>query len=60
MCGLFESQHTDTIQQTLNARRITVRSHILNLLEGRSDPPGYSLQAANAGLCTAEAWGFPS
>lgn len=38
VCGLFESQHADTIQQALNAGRITVHSHILNLLEGRSDP----------------------
>ena len=60
VCGLFESQHAGKIQQALNSGRITVRYHMLNLLESRSNPPGYSLQAANAGLCAAPAGVFPS
>jgi protein-disulfide isomerase len=60
VCGLFESQHAENIQLALNTGRITVRYHMLNLLEGRSNPPGYSLQAANAGLCAANAGVFPS
>jgi protein-disulfide isomerase len=60
VCGAFESQHASNIQQALNASRITVRYHMLNLLTDRSNPPGYSLQAANAGLCAAAAGVFPS
>ena len=60
ICDAFESQHASTIQQALTAGWITVRYHMLNLLEDRSNPPGYSLQAANAGLCAAEAGVFPS
>jgi protein-disulfide isomerase len=60
VCGVFESQHASTVQQALNAGRITVRYHMLNLLQARSNPPGYSLQAANAGLCAANAGVFPS
>jgi protein-disulfide isomerase len=60
VCGAFESQHASNIQQALNAGRITVRYHMLNLLQDRSNPPGYSLQAANAGLCAAAAGVFPS
>ncbi|HZD15646.1 MAG TPA: thioredoxin domain-containing protein [Pseudonocardiaceae bacterium] len=60
VCDLFESQHAGNIQQALNTGRITVRYHMLNLLDDRSNPPGYSLQAANAGLCAANAGIFPS
>ena len=45
ICDAFESQHASTIQQALTAGRITVHYHMLNLLEDRSNPPGYSLQA---------------
>lgn len=60
VCDAFESQHASNIQQALDAGRITVRYHMLNLLADRSNPPGYSLQAANAGLCAAQAGMFPS
>jgi protein-disulfide isomerase len=60
VCGVFEATHAENIQQALNAGRITVRYHMLNLLASRSNPPGYSLQAANAGLCAANAGAFPS
>jgi len=60
ICDAFESQHASTIQQALTAGRISVHYHMLNLLEDRSNPPGYSLQAANAGLCAAQAGVFPS
>jgi protein-disulfide isomerase len=60
VCGLFESQQAEKIQQALNAGRITVRYHMLNLLQSRSNPPGYSLQAANAAMCSANAGVFPS
>jgi protein-disulfide isomerase len=60
VCQEFESQHAAKIQQALTAGRITVRYHMLNLLEERSNPPGYSLRAANAGLCAAKAGVFPS
>ncbi|HET9257763.1 MAG TPA: thioredoxin domain-containing protein [Pseudonocardiaceae bacterium] len=60
VCGEFESQHATKIQQALTAGRIIVRYHMLNLLQERSNPPGYSLQAASVGLCAAKAGVFPS
>lgn len=60
VCGLFEAQHGEKIVQALNAGRITVRYHMLNLLDRSSNPAGYSLTAANAGLCAADAGIFPS
>jgi protein-disulfide isomerase len=60
LCKLFESAHDEKIQQALNAGRITVRYHVINLLEDRSIPPGYSLEAANAGLCAVESGVYPS
>lgn len=60
VCGVFEAQHAAKIEQALGAGRITVRYHVLNLLDRSSNPPGYSLAAANAGLCAADAGIFPS
>lgn len=60
VCDAFEFQHGDNIQRALNAGRITVRYHLLDLLDARSNPPGYSLAAANAGLCAAQAGVYPS
>lgn len=60
VCDGFEAQHAATIRRALSAGRISVHYHMLNLLEDRSNPPGYSLQAANAGLCAAQAGVFPS
>jgi protein-disulfide isomerase len=60
LCQLFESQHAEKIQQALNAGRITIRYHLVNLLADRSNPPGYSLKSASAGLCAAESGVYPS
>ena len=38
---------------------LRMRYHMLPLLNERSDPPGYSLDSATAGLCAADAGKFP-
>jgi protein-disulfide isomerase len=59
-CGLFEARHRATIEQALDDGRIVVRYHPVNLLDELSRPPGYSLEAANAAICAAEARVYPS
>lgn len=52
-CGEFEKANSATINQALTAGTISVRYHLLNLLDAESVPPGYSLLAANAVLAVA-------
>jgi protein-disulfide isomerase len=59
-CGLFEAQQDTSIRQALDAGRVTVRYHPVNLLNDLSRPPGYSLDAANAAICAAETGVYPS
>ncbi|HEY8371194.1 MAG TPA: thioredoxin domain-containing protein [Pseudonocardiaceae bacterium] len=58
-CGAFEQRDGAEIEQAVADGRIQVRYHVVNLLDELSDPPGYSLDAANAALCAAEAGYFP-
>ena len=53
-CRQFEHANGNRIQEELTAGTIRVRYHLLNLLDDRSDPPGYSLLAANAALAVAD------
>jgi len=59
-CGTFEERDAAKIEQALAAGTVKVRYHMLNLLDQQSNPPGYSLDAAAAGVCAAEAGEFPS
>lgn len=59
-CGTFEERDAGKIERALAAGTIKVRYHMVNLLDEKSNPPGYSLHAASAGLCAADAGGFPS
>jgi protein-disulfide isomerase len=59
-CRAFEERDRAKIEQALEAGTMRARYHLLNLLDDRSNPPGYSLDAAAATLCAAEAGVFPS
>jgi protein-disulfide isomerase len=57
-CGRFEQTYHAQIDQKVQAGAIKVRYHMLPLLNDKSDPPGYSLDAANAALLSADAGKF--
>jgi len=59
-CGQFEKRDGAAVQEALNAGTAKVHYHIVNILDGQSNPPGYSTDAANAALCAADAGQFPS
>jgi protein-disulfide isomerase len=59
-CRAFEEQYADTITDHVAAGTLRVRYHMLPMLNERSDPPGYSMDSANAGLCAADAGMFPA
>jgi protein-disulfide isomerase len=59
-CQAFEQRAGDAIAQGVAAGRLQVRHHLVNLLEQRSDPPGYSTAAGNAMLGAAEHGAFPT
>lgn len=53
ICGEFEAANFDAVEQQLEAGTIKVRYHMVNLLDDRSNPPGYSMLAANTALAVA-------
>ncbi|WP_103384006.1 DsbA family protein [Pseudonocardia dioxanivorans] len=55
ICGQFEHTYGDQIRQAVTDGKLDVRYHVVNLLDDRSDPPGYSMAAASAALAVAEA-----
>lgn len=57
-CGKFEQTYNRQIDQKVQAGELKVRYHMLPLLNDKSDPPGYSLDAANAALLAADAGKF--
>ena len=59
-CGQFEARNADAIESKLRDGSVQVRYHMLPMLNGQSDPPGYSRDSANAGLCAADAGQFPA
>lgn len=59
-CQAFEQAYGARIAQAVAAGRLQVRYHMVNLLDRRSDPPGYSSQAGNAMICAAENNAFPT
>jgi protein-disulfide isomerase len=54
ICAQFEEKYGEQIEQKVGAGELKVRTHMLPMLVERSDPPGYSLDAANAALCAAD------
>lgn len=59
-CGAFEKAYGKAIEQHVEDGSVQVRYHMLPMLNDRSDPPGYSMDSANAGLCAADAGQFPA
>jgi len=58
-CRQFEQTYAERMQAKAASNAIRVRYHLVNLLDDRSDPPGYSLLAANA-TSTARRCGGPT
>ena len=59
-CQSFEQRAGEPITQAIAAGRVQVRYHLVNLLEQRSNPPGYSSAGGNAIICAAENGAFPA
>jgi protein-disulfide isomerase len=59
-CGAFEKAYSKNIEEHVVDGSVQVRYHMLPMLNTRSDPPGYSMDSANAGLCAADAGKFPA
>jgi protein-disulfide isomerase len=55
ICGQFETANSPAIDKQLQAGTVKVRYHMLNLLDDRSTPSGYSTMAANTALAVATA-----
>jgi protein-disulfide isomerase len=60
ICGQFEKTYGGSVEQHVADGTIKVRYHMLPMLNEKSDPPGYSMDSANAGLCAADAGQFPA
>jgi protein-disulfide isomerase len=58
-CRAFEESHGADLEKHVKDGTVRVRYHMLSMLNDASDPPGYSLDSANAGLCAADAGKFP-
>lgn len=59
-CRAFEETYGTAIEQHLADGTVQIRYHMLPMLNEKSDPPGYSMDSANAGLCAADAGMFPA
>lgn len=54
ICGGFEKDDGPAMRQAITAGKLRIRYHMVNLLDDRSNPPGYSTRAASAALAVAE------
>lgn len=59
-CGKFEETYAKQIEKKVEEGALRVRYHMVPLLNDRSDPPGYSLDSANAALLAADEGKFPA
>lgn len=60
VCVKLHNDQAPRIERVVNEGRVLVRYHLVPLLAGASDPPGYSLDAGSAALCAADAGVFGS
>jgi protein-disulfide isomerase len=60
ICGRFEANFSGQLTQAINDGKVQVRYHPVAILNRATNPAGYSLRAANAGICAAEAGIFPA
>lgn len=54
-CLALEKRDGNQIAKALNDGKLTVKYHMLGLLDARTKPAGYSTRAADASLCAAAA-----
>ena len=59
-CRQFEENNAAALDAKLADGSLRIRYHLVTILNEQSDPPGYSLDAANAGLCAADNARFPA
>jgi protein-disulfide isomerase len=59
ICRNFEAEYGPDIAEHVKAGTVRLQYHMLPMLNESSDPPGYSMDSANAGLCAADAGKFP-
>jgi protein-disulfide isomerase len=59
-CRAFEETYGTDVEKHVADGTVQIRYHMLNMLNERSDPAGYSTDSANAGLCAADAGMFPA
>jgi protein-disulfide isomerase len=58
-CGaMFQQSHVD-MENALAGGQLKARFHLVNFLDSKSDPSGYSMEAANAALCAGTSGKFP-
>lgn len=60
VCERFEERYGSELTEAMNAGRITVRYHLVSILDPRTTPPGYSTRAANAARCSVDAGVHPA
>lgn len=53
-CGQFEQRWGKEIRDRVAAGELRIRQHMVPMLVDASDPPGYSMDSANAALCAAD------
>ena len=53
-CAKLQQDYGPRMEQAINSGQLTVRYHMVILLNKNSDPPGYSLDSANAALAAAD------
>ncbi|MDT8915868.1 thioredoxin domain-containing protein [Amycolatopsis sp. PS_44_ISF1] len=53
-CGQLQKDYGPKMEQAINNGQLTVRYHMVTLLNDHSDPPGYSVESANAALAAAD------
>ena len=54
VCAGFEHEDGEAMRQAIVANKLRVRYHMINLLDERSNPPGYSMRAATAAIAIAD------
>lgn len=60
VCHQFEETYGADMEKHVADGTVQLRYHMLPMLNDRSDPAGYSMDSANAGLCAADAGMFPA
>lgn len=53
-CAAFEQQYGPQIEELVAQGELQLRTHMVPMLTDRSNPPGYSLESANAALLAAD------